>query len=392
MKTRTLLLVGATLYFAEGFPYGLISEVLPLYMRQGGASLRQIGFLSAIAILWSLKFAWAPAVDRFATPAIWMRGALLALALVLGGFALSLPSPGPLFWFFVVAIIAASATQDLAIDAFTIVATPPPLLGRVNAIRITFYRVAIIVGGGLIPVAAASLGWRRAFFLALGTALILLTLTFTIPRTQKAERAALHWRDVAGELSQPGMALTLSIALLYRLGDSALTPMTKPFWLDSGYRISEVATLTTTVGISLTIVGAIIGAAVIDRIGVARSLLVLGLFQMLSNGGYALASLLGAGRPVMWGAAAVENLCGGLGTAAFLAYLMLSSSRRAAATTFAAFTALNALSRSVAGAGSGFAVERVGYTTYFVLTMLLAVPGLLLASRVVDVGENSDPG
>src|SRR5436190_321789 len=95
LNTRALLMSVATLYFAEGFPYGLISEVFPLYMRQQGASLRQIGLLSALAILWSVKFAWAPAVDRFATPVTWMRGALVALALVLGGFAFKVPTTGP---------------------------------------------------------------------------------------------------------------------------------------------------------------------------------------------------------------------------------------------------------------------------------------------------------
>lgn len=381
-RTSTVVAIAVLLYFAEGLPYGLFVELLPLYLRERGVDLTEIGLISGLGFLWTAKFLWSPLVDRLATYRTWIVTAELALAGSMVALAIGSSGPLQIVWLAASVLVFASATQDIAIDATTIVITPEPLLGHVNAARVGSYRVAIILAGGLLAIPATAFGWGATFGIAAVLFAILAVVIYRVPlvrgtdeRPHETVPAAL--KHIA---TKPGLLLILAIALLYKLGDAALAPMVKPLWVDRGFTAAEIGTVTTTLAFTLTILGAMAGAAVIRRIGILRSMLWLGVVQLLSNVGYAVAAGAGEGmaRAPLYTAAIVESFTGGLGTAAFLSFLMSVCDESRAATEYALLTATFGLSRTIVSMTSGAASESIGYAAWFWTTVLLALPALLI--------------
>jgi PAT family beta-lactamase induction signal transducer AmpG len=376
---RSLLTLAAILYFSQGFPFGIVTETLNLYLSVMKVPLAQIGLLSGIGIAWTLKVFWAPLVDLFGTYRAWICGSLVAIAAAMFAIGASGPATA-LFWTGAGLLAFASATQDIAIDALTIRVTPAGELGPVNSVRVTTYRVAIIAAGGGIAIAAARIGWRNSFFLsALIPIAIVAVILFILPHERGARtRNENPLLALGGWLRRPGSISLLAVVLLYRVGDSALAPMIKPFWIARGFSAAEVGNVTTTLGMICTIAGAIAGGAFVSRFGIFAGLLWLGLVQMLSNLTYAWVAATGAGRPPMYGAAMVETFCGGLGVAAFLSFLMFVCDKENAATEYAMLSAVFGLTRTIAGAVSGFYAQKLGFAPYFMLTAALALPGMAL--------------
>ncbi|MGH9457425.1 MAG: MFS transporter [Thermoanaerobaculia bacterium] len=376
-------------YFSEGWPYGIVNELLPLYLRTEGVSLTQIGFLSAVRLAWTLKFFWSPLVDSIASYGRWITGALAGITIALALFAL-VPLVGtPMFWVVAALLAVSSATQDVAVDAFTIAATEKRWLGIVNSIRVTTYRIAMIVAGGGLAALADRFGWPASFGTAAAVAAILLVLSILVPtrRRESGERVGV----VSGLriwLAQPKAIALLSLALLYKMGDQALNPMVRPFWVDRGFSLTAIGLAISTVGVGATIVGAWIAGAAIARWKIYRSLLVFGVLQIASNIVYAfVAPLRAPGDAILYGTSIVESLTYGFGTGTFLAFLMAICDRERAATEFALLSALFGLSASMTGSVSGILAQRLGYAPYFWITVLLGIPALLVIPYVRDVLE-----
>lgn len=383
--------IAGVLYFSEGFPYGIVSEMLPIYLRDSGGSLAAVGSLSLVSLAWTLKFLWAPLVDRIGGYRDWIQWALVSIVVILSLLGITRSNDGAVFWTLVTLLAISSASQDIAADALTITITPDKLLGLVNSVRVTTFRIALILSGGVV--ALASLGsWSYAFLACAGVALSVLIATFFMPRGN--ERSAEAEKNVFGGvrrwLNRRHAGSLLALVLLYRLGDSALAPMIKTFWLDSGFSPAEVGAVTISGGMLLTVLGAWLGGWFIARKGLWAGLLWMGIAQMASNAGYAIVASTSATRFGLYSAAGIESLASGLGTAAFLAFLMAICDRRYAATEFALLSALFVITRSVSGAMSGVATEAMGYAPYFWLTVVLGIPGLLLLpslSRVPELGR-----
>ena len=214
--------LAAILYFSQGFPFGIVNELLPLYMRTQNVSLTQIGLISAVSSAWTWKFLWSPAVDRFGTYRRWMTGSLLVLIGTLVAFAIVPPQAAGLFFAIVAVLALASATQDIAIDATAIRITPAHQLGYVNSIRVTAYRGAMIVAGGALAALTTFVGWRGAFLTAAAiTAVVLLVTMLVLPRqASRLETAGEKQNPFAGIvkwLKRPHAAVFLAIAFIYRL-------------------------------------------------------------------------------------------------------------------------------------------------------------------------------
>lgn len=371
------------LYFSQGFPFGVVTETVNLYLSYAGVPLSMVGLVGSVGLAWTAKVLWAPLVDLLGTYRLWILGSLAIMAVALAALGV-VPPAGTLFWIALTALAIASATQDIAIDALTIRITPSALLGLVNSARVTAYRVAIIAAGGGLALIAGTAGWGVAFGIAGAVPLVLgLAIALTVPRDRgEYARPENPLRALWIWFRRPGSLLLLAVILLYRLGDSALTPMIKPFWASRGFGAAEVGTVTTTLGMICTIAGAVAGGFLIARIGIFNALWSLGLVQMLSNLTYAAVALTGAGRPALYGAAVVETFCGGLGIAAFLSFLMVICDRANAATEYAMLSAVFGLSRTLAGAVSGFFAQDLGFATYFLVTAVVALPGLALLPLV----------
>jgi PAT family beta-lactamase induction signal transducer AmpG len=371
----------AFLYFAEGFPFGFVWDAIPVFLRQGGLPLETIGLLSLVSLPWSLKFFWAPAVDRWASERTWIAATqfLLAALLAAGGIR---GFSGALLLAWLLGLTFLSATQDIACDAYTIRLLEQRELGAANGVRVSAYRIALIASGGVLVAAAGWIGWEGAFLGAGGVMLCCALAASRLPqpvwerpRDKRLQVIAPLW-DLLGRGSAPQVLL---FVVLYKLGDMAMGPMVRPFWVDRGLGPSEIGFITGTGGILATILGALVGGAITSSWGIFKALWVLGIFQAASNLGYAfVASFPETGHLGVYGASLVESFCGGLGTAPFLAFLMGISSKRWAATQYALLSALFGLARSLSGAASGWLTASMGYGSYFALTFALAAPAFAL--------------
>ncbi len=368
----------AILYFSQGFPFGIYDRTMGIYLRQQHISLAAIGFVSSVGLAWSLKPLWAPLVDTFGSYRAWILGSLAVLCAAIAMFAVT-PAASIGFWIAATLLAFASATQDIAIDALTIRITPDHDIGRINSIRVTAARIAFIAMGGGLATLSDRIGWDGAFLAAaVLAAVVLICVALFVPKDAgRMERHENLFKALLDWLRRNGVIVFI-VVLIYRLGDSALRPMIAPYWIDRGYTATEAGNVTTTIGMVCVILGAISGGWFVTRYGIFKALLWLGLVQMLSNLGYALVAATNAGRPGLYAAAVAESFCDGLGTAAFMSFLMYICDRENAATEYAVLSATFALPRTVIASTSGVLAESMGYTGYFWLTAALALPGLLL--------------
>lgn len=379
----------AAVAFASGFPFGLVNEALPVFLRSSGAGLTAVGLVTAATFPWTFKFLWAPLVDRCFTRRAWIVASLAGLAALVVVLARLDPAGAPtLFWLLLVALVALSATQDVAIDAFTIAATPAAQLGLANSVRIAAYRMAMLASGGALVWFAGRAGWPAAIGAGAGALLLLALAATRLPEAPRPRTAAEPlWAPITAFLRRPGIMAVLAFALLFKLGDAAMDPMTRPFWVDRGFTLAEIGAGLTTGRLLATLGGAMLGGLLTTRLGLFTALWSLGALQALSNLGYWWAAAAAPSKGLVVAAALTENFCGGMGTAAFVAYLMSVCEARFAGTQYAILSALLALTRAVIGGISGGATERLGYASYFLLTFVLALPGFALLPWLPRVGR-----
>jgi len=388
LSTRAKLTWVAILYFAEGFPFGLLFDAFPVYFRTHGVSLADIGLISLAGLPWTLKFLWAPAVDLWGKRRSWIVVCQGLLAVDIGLFLLLEPAQSSgVLWTLLIALAVFSATQDIAIDAYTIELLDESEMGPANGVRVSTYRVALICAGGVFVALAGVIGWRAAF----ATAVILLAgsalLSSRAPETSREQLVQESWtgaleRAVIGPLQgfwqRPGVVYVMLFVLTFKLGDMALGPMVRPFWVDRHFTPLQIGAIPGTVGVVSTITGALLGGRLTKTWGLFRALWVLGIAQAASNLAYAAAAALPPSDRLMYSASVIESFCGGLGTAPFLAFLMSVCEKTQAATQYALLSALFGLTRSLSGAFSGLVTQSVGYATYFTATFFLAWPAFVL--------------
>ena len=395
MTTKQKLSWVAILYFAEGFPFGVLNDALPVYLRFHGVRLADIGLLSLIGLAWTLKFLWAPALDVWGQRRAWVLGcqAVLAVGMV-AMLSLDPSRVGARLWGLLFLLALCSATQDIAIDAYTIELLDEAEMGPANGIRVTAYRVALIASGGLFVALAGITGWRVAFA---GAGVLMGVSAFCSARmppgsaparvtTMSGRNPILDaiWEPLRHFFQVPGFAAVVLFVLTFKLGDMALGPMIRPFWVDRHFTPLQIGAVPGTVGVVSTILGALLGGDLTRRWGMFRALWLLGIAQAASNLGYAAVAALPPSIPLMYAASMLESFCGGLGTAPFLAFLMSICDKSHAATQYALLSALFGLTRVIAGTLSGWATESLGYGVYFALTFFLAWPALLLIPRVQE--------
>jgi len=377
---RPKLGVVAFLYFIQGSPVSVLWEVLPVYFRVHGVSLRAIGGLRLLELPFSLKVLWAPLVQRFGDRRGWMVGCMLVIAAVVVALPWVDPTrPGVVLFLLVLLLTTASATQDIAIDSYTVALVDPPERGAANGVRASAYRIALVLIGGGMVTAAAWFAWPFLFLVAGGLFVALGLGVLGLPRLDIPAAARRHWLSpFVGWIGTWRAVPLIGFVLTYKLGEFALGPMAKPFWVDRGRSLVEIGLVPTTLGIVLSIAGALAGGAFIGRYGIFTSVWALGAPQALSNLGYAAVAAWDLPWPALYGASMFDSFSGGLGTAAFLALLMSVCDREHATVQYAFLSSLFSLTGRLAGALSGLGVERWGYAEYFAYTFVLSLPAYLL--------------
>lgn len=378
--------------FASGLPLALTGGTLQAWATLDGVSLQSIGFLTLIGSAYTLKFLWAPVIDRYAFPLLgrrrgWILVTQLALAAAIA--AMGLYSPGThLMPLALLAVLVAflSATQDIAFDAYSTDVLRSDERAAGAAVKVLGYRLAMIVSGGLALVLADQwLGWHNTYFLMGGFMALCTLATLLAPEPEIVAAAP---RSLTIAVVEPlaeffrrrGAVTILLLIVLYKLGDAFAGALSTTFLLrGAGFTGTEVGAVNKVFGLAATIFGALAGGALMTRMGLYRSLMVFGLLQAVSNFGY---WVLAVTPPHLYSMAAIvvlENVCGGLGTAAFVALLMALCKHEFSATQFALLSALSAVGRTyLAGPLTPPLVEWLGWPGFFVITVFIALPGLVM--------------
>jgi PAT family beta-lactamase induction signal transducer AmpG len=386
---RTLAVI-AGLYLIEGFPAALFADVWPVYLRESGVSQAMIGALSGLSVAWALKVLWAPLVDRYGERRQWIAGALAAIALGLLALAGLEPGASPSAVALAIALVCfASATQDIAIDAYSIGLVSRGEEGPANATRVAAFRTALLLFGGGVLLLPRWIGWPATHEALALAALGLAVFALATPRIPAPHDARATGGSVAARLraafvtpfagwrDRPQLLAVVGFVLTFRLPDLAMGPMVATFWVDGGIPREEIGLVKSGIGFGATLAGAAVGGALVRRLGIGRALWVAGALAVASNLGYAAAAYVGGGRLPIFSASLAESLCSGVAAVAFMSFLMRISEREHAAVQYAALTSLGFLAGALARAFSGVAAESLGYAAFFAATALLAAPAFL---------------
>lgn len=386
--TSVILLI---LGFASGLPLALTSGTLQAWMTVENVDLKTIGFFSLVGQAYVFKFLWSPMMDRYVPPFLgrrrgWLLITQLMLLVAIAGMGFLEPSTH-LRWMAALAVIIAfcSASQDIVFDAWKTDVLPAEERGAGAAISVLGYRLAMLVSGGLaLWLADKYLGWQGMYWLmaALMIPCIIATLMAPepaidapVPRTlEQAVMAPL--RDFFG---RNNAWLILMLIVLYKLGDAFAMSLTTTFLIRGvGFDPSDVGMVNKSLGLFATILGALLGGALMQRLSLFRALLLFGLLQAVSNAGYWLLAISAKSIYTMAAAVFFENLCGGMGTAAFVALLMTLCNVSFSATQFALLSALAAVGRVYVGPVAGWFVEAHGWPLFYLFSVVAALPGLVL--------------
>ncbi|HVG54228.1 MAG TPA: MFS transporter [Vicinamibacterales bacterium] len=398
LRSRRTLAV-SFLSFASGLPLGLVWYAIPDWMRDIGVDIRVVGLLTLAQAPWSFKVFWSPLMDRYVPPFWgrrrgWMAVTQLALAVLVLALAGVGQRPDALWVIGALAfgIAIASASQDIAIDAYAVEVLRKEEQGAAVGARLAFYRAAMLVSGGAAITLAARLGWPavNALLAVVFVLMVVLTWRSPEPEVQPTPPQTLRdavWLPLAGMFRRHRALEILAFVLLYKLSDQLTQSLTRPFLIDMGYDAVHRGIALASLSVVLTVLGTFAGGLVTTAAGLGHSLWIFGALQIFSNAGYFLLSVLDRPNLVaMYSATGFEVFTSGLGMGAFGVLLLRLTEKRFSATQYALFSSLFALPRVVAGPITGFTVNAVGWPAFFLVTMILGVPGLMMLARFVPLG------
>lgn len=387
---RLLCLLG--LGFSSGLPLALTSGTLQAWLTTEKVDLTLIGIFSLVGLPYTLKILWAPIMDRFSPPWLGRRRGWILLSQVLlaaGIGLLGLTNPAAFPWlvaFLAFTVAFFSSSQDIVIDAYRADVLPKTELGAGAAVSTVGYRLAMLVSGALALILSDHLPWAAVY--GIMAALMLLSAFVTFRAPEPPERVIppkdlqeAVWEPLASYFRRSGAVEMLFFIMVFKLGDAIAGAMTTPFLLDIGFSRTDVGTVNKGFGLISTIVGTLAGGGLIAKMGINRSLWVFGFLQALSNLTFTVVALLGKNYPAMVAAIGIENICGGLGTAAFIAFLMSLCDKRFTATQYALLSSLMAMSRVLAGVPTGFMAKELGWPMFYAVSVLGAIPGIWLLTR-----------
>ena len=391
-RTMALLLL---LGFASGLPLALTAGTLQAWLTVEGVDLRTIGWFALVGQPYTYKFLWAPLLDRYAAPFFFgrlgrRRGWLLLTQLTLAGgiAAMGALTPRDAPWLlaalaFSVAFL--SASQDVVFDALRADILSAESRGAGAAVSVFGYRVGMLVSGGLALVLADSvLGWGVTYALMGALMLVGMLAVWRLPEPASVPGVPVTLRAAVIEpmrefFSRHGALTLLLLVVLYKLGDAFAGTLSTAFLIrGAGFSATDVGAINKSLGLIATILGALLGGALMARLRLWGALLLFGVLQAITNLGFMAIALVGKHYALMVVAVFAENLCGGMGTAAFVALLMSLCDRRFSATQYALLSALAAVGRVYVGPLAGWMAEAMGWSWFFFATTIIALPGIAL--------------
>lgn len=410
---RMLICIGTG--FASGMPLYVLIQLVPAWLRSQEVTLATIGLFSLLGLPYTWKFLWSPLMERYALPVLGRRrGWMLAMQILLMVSIAALGIFDPKVAIGSVAVLCFavaffSASQDIVLDAFRREILPNRELGLGNSFHANAYRISGLIPGSLSLILSDHLPWNLVFLTTAAFMLVAIAVTLLVNEPEHPAERPKSLRDAivlpfVEFFTRHGTRyalLVLAFMFLYKLGDNMATALATPYYLDMGYSNTDIGIVAKNAGLWPAVIGGFLGGMLMVRIGINKCLWIFGVIQLVSIFGFIILSEANGDRvgtpgfePSLWLLAAVivfEYLGVGLGTAAFLAYIARTTSKLHTATQLALFTALTSLPRTFANASTGYLVESMGWTNFYLLCAVLAVPGMLLLFVVAPWGGSGDP-
>ena len=383
------MLVALLMGFACGLPLLLTITVLQAWMKEQGVDLTVIGMISLVGLPYTLKFLWAPVMDRFTLPFLgrrrgWLLVAQAALMVSISGLGFTDPGKNP--WMMAVAAFLVtffSASQDIVVDAYRREDLPDEELGLGSSLYVNGYRVGMLLasGGGLIM--ADHMPFFMVYQIMAACLLpgVVTTLLAPEPKINVGTPATMReavFDPLIEYFSRRGALWILAFILFYKIGDTMASAMTIPFYLDIGFSKTQIGAVVKLFGFWATVAGTLIGGVTMLRLEINRSLWVFGFLQAASTAGFAVLARVGNSLPLLSTVIAFENLSSGMGTAAFIAFMASITHKKFTATQYALLSSLMGIPRVMASAPTGFFAKNMGWESFFIACTLVAAPGMLL--------------
>ncbi|HEY8068578.1 MAG TPA: MFS transporter [Burkholderiales bacterium] len=386
-KIGLLLLLG----FASGLPLALTAGTLQAWLASANVDIVAIGWFALVGQPYTYKFLWAPVMDRYALSFLGRRRGWLLVTQLLLAAAIAFMgtlTPADSAWLLsgtALSVAFLSASQDIVFDALRADWLEREERGTGAAVSVFGYRIAMLVSGaGALILADQWLGWQMTYWLMAALMGIGMLATWLVVEPEPKGAAPKTLDDAvvkpfAEFFSREGAIAMLLLVVLYKLGDAFAGNLTTTFLLRGpGFSLTEIGAINKGFGLVATIVGALAGGALMAKMRLYRALLIFGLLQALTNLGFMLLAASGKSYALMITVIGLENLCGGMGTAAYVALLMALCDRRFSATQYALLSALSAVGRVYVGPAAGYLVAGFGWQLFFLFTFFIALPGLAL--------------
>ncbi|MDP6882498.1 MAG: AmpG family muropeptide MFS transporter [Rhodospirillales bacterium] len=389
--------------FSSGLPLLLVFSTLSLWLKDEGISKTVIGIFALVRTPYTFKFLWAPLIDRLPFPFLaarlgrrraWVVATQLALMAAILGLASTSPGLDSAMTALLALVVAfASASQDIVIDAYRIEILSEEQQGAGAAMVVNGYRVGMLMAGAGAISLADVLSWHAVYSIMAAMVVVGLVTILLSPEPQEpaggmpdGDQAGGRWGWLQGAVVAPfsdfmrrdGWVFILLFIMLYKLGDAYLGVMANPFYVEMGFSKNEIAAVSKVFGLGATITGGLIGGVIVYRYGIRASLLIAGVLMAASNLVFAAQAMVGHSVPMLMVTIAAENLTGGMGTTAFVAYLSSLCHMAYTATQYALLSSFMAFARDVLSASSGWLADHVSWVTFFVVTTFAALPGLIL--------------
>ncbi|MBR9972578.1 AmpG family muropeptide MFS transporter [Magnetospirillum sulfuroxidans] len=396
-RILTVLLLG----FSSGLPLALTGATLAVWLTEAQVSLQTIGFFALVGVPYTFKFAWAPLIDqvrlpflsrRFGRRRAWMLSTQVLLIAALAALGANDPALWPELTALLAVVVAfCSASQDIVIDAYRVEILDEEQYGAGAAAVQLGYRVAMLISGaGALLLAQYSGSWAWTYWIMAALVGIGMATVLANPEPQGVvvppppglsgwlrHAVADPFMDMARRQGWMIVAV-LAFVLLYKLGDAFAGVMANPFYVRMGFSKAEIAAVSKVFGFGATIAGTVLGGILVARYGLFKSLLVCGVLQMVSNLMFAWQAVMGHNIMALTLTIAVENFSGGLGSAAFVAYMSGLCSLSYTGTQYALLSSLAAVGRTLIASSAGVLAERLGWVDFFLVSTAVALPGLLL--------------
>lgn len=388
--------------FASGMPLYVLFQLVPAWLRSHEVDLATIGLFALVSLPYTWKFAWSPLMDRYKLPFLGRRrgwalftqiGLLFSIA-ALGRFDPSVSLQAIVITVFVISLF--SASQDIVIDAYRRELLADDELGTGTSFFINAYRLSSLVPGSLALILSDHLPWEAVYWITAAFMGIGIATTLIIREVSDDSLAPGTLRQAVFEpfvefFSRDGIRAGLAILafmFLYKLGDNMATALATPFYLDMGFSRTEIGSIAKVAALWAVIAGGILGGIAMLKLSINRALWIFGFVQMFTILGYVWLSLAGHHPVGLFVVVSGEYLGVGLGSIALTAYMARETSRAFTATQFALFSSFIAIPRTFANASTGFIIEAIGYTQFFMLCTLVAIPGILLLFKVAPWSGN----